>query len=412
MPRFRYQALDREGRAVEGTLEAASVERVLSRLRAGGALPIQVEEQAAGDARGVPAGARARRRRVRAPGKPREVEVGAITRDLATLLGAGLPLDRSLQVLVETAPSARVEHTITDVRDRVRGGATLSDALEAQEKVFSRLYLAMVRAGEAGGNLSETLSRLSEYLERSHEVRERVVSALIYPALLLGLAVVSLLILLTFVVPQFTAMFDDLGASMPLPTRIVVAAGGFLQAQWPALLAGVSGCLLALRWLLDRPALRLRFDGWLLRLAVVGELVRRIDTARLARTLGSLLRNGVPLLGALATARDVLLNQALARALGAATDAVRHGKGLAGPLAASGLFPAMAVHMVRLGEETGRLDDMLIEVASTFERESARSIDRLLSMLVPVLILVLALLIGGIVVSMLLAILGANELLI
>ena len=323
------------------------------------------------------------------------------TQQLATLLAAGQPLDRGLTILLELPEDEAARRTIGDIREAVRGGASLSSALERQHGVFGRLYVNMVRAGEAGGSLHETLQRLADYLERSRALRARVVNALVYPAILLAMVGLSLLFLLGYVVPQFSAMYDSLEADLPLFSRLVLGLGNLVRDWWIVILAVP---LLALVWLERKrrePAFQLRFHGWLLQRKLAGPLVAKLETARLARTLGTLLRNGVPLLAALGIARNVLDNRVLAADVDAAADEVKNGIGLSTALGRGKRFPRLALQMIQVGEESGALDAMLLKAADTFEQETSLAMDRMLAALVPAVTLVLALVVGLVILAVL-----------
>ena len=343
MPLYRYKALDARGQLLDGQMEAASDAEVAARLQEQGHLP--VEARLASEAGGESAW--------RALFKPKPFagqRLVQFTQQLATLLGAGQPLDRALTILLELPEDDVARRTLTDIRDAVRGGASLSAALDRQHGAFGRLYVNMVRAGEAGGSLHETLQRLADYLERSRALRARVLNALVYPAILLAMVGLSLLFLLGYVVPQFSAMYDSLDADLPWFSQLVLGLGNFVRDWWIVLLAIP---LLALLWL-DRkrrdPAFMLAFDGWLLRNALAGPLLAKLEAARLARTLGTLLRNGVPLLSALGIARNVLDNRVLANDVDAATDEVKNGIGLSAALARGKRFPRLALQMIQVGE--------------------------------------------------------------
>ncbi|NIM69167.1 MAG: type II secretion system protein GspF [Xanthomonadales bacterium] len=403
MPSFEYKAVSPTGETVQGVMEAASLERLIAKLQEGGNVPLAAHEAGQGGLK-LDLLRLGRRRGMNAR------EIGQFTQQLATLLGAGLPLDRSLQVLIELAESGRIRRTVADIRDRVREGDSLSEALEAQHGAFSRLYLNMVRAGEIGGTLDRTLERLTEYLDRSKDLKDSVVSALIYPVLLILLAAGSLILLLVYVIPQFTPIFEELGGDMPLITKVVLAVGGVLQHFWWGLIGVAVLVVLWFRKMLADEQRRFRWDGWVLATRWVGDLVAKLETARLARTLGTLLVNGVPLLSALSIARNVVSNSVLRQDVRDAAREVKTGGGLARNLASGGRFPRLALQMISVGEETGRLDGMLLKVADTYDREVRNTIDRLLSVFTPVVTLLLAVMIGTIVLSVLLAILSVNEL--
>ncbi len=395
MPQFRYKALNAHGEVFDGQMEAASEAEVAARLQDQGHLPMETRVAADGSSAAVSWATLLRR-------KPFDgAALVQFTQQLATLLGAGQPLDRALSILLELPEDERSRRVITDVRDIVRGGAALSTALERQHGLFSRLYINMVRAGEAGGSLHETLQRLADYLERSRELKGRVINALIYPAILLAVVGGALLFLLGYVVPQFALMYESLDVALPWFTQWVLNVGLLVRDYWLVLVVVPCIVLLLMDRKLRQPAFRLAADGWLLERKGVGALVAKLETARLARTLGTLLRNGVPLLAGLGIARNVLGNRALAADVDAASDEVKNGNGLSAALSRGKRFPRLALQMIQVGEESGALDTMLLKTADTFEQESARAIDRLLSALVPVITLVLASVVGLVIVAVL-----------
>jgi general secretion pathway protein F len=402
MPLFEYKAVAPSGETVQGTMEAASLDLVVLKLQEAGNIPLDARESGSGGF-GL-SGLRLGRRGMSAR------EVGEFTQQLSTLLGAGLPLDRSLQVLLDLAESDRVKRTVAEIRDRVREGGSLSEALEEQHGAFNRLFVNMVRAGEVGGTLDVTLARLTEYLERSRELKDSVVSALIYPVLLLVLAAGSLILLLVYVIPQFTPIFEELGGDLPLITKIVLAVGSVLQNFWWAIAGLVALVVFQFRRMLADAEKRFAWDARVLAMKWVGDLVAKMETARLTRTLGTLLTNGVPLLSALSIARNVITNTVLRQDVVDAAREVKTGGGLARNLAKGGRFPRLALQMISVGEETGQLDSMLLKVSDTYDVEVRNTIDRLLSVFTPVVTLLLAVLIGTIVLSVLVAILSINDL--
>ena len=268
----------------------------------------------------------------------------------------------------------------------------------------------MVRAGEVGGSLATTLDRLADYLERSKDLKDSVVSAMVYPIMLMILAGGSLVLLLVYVIPQFTPIFEELGGDLPLVTKIVLAFGGILQNFWWGLILLTILGVALFRRMLANPEQRLRWDTRVLNMRWVGDLVAKMEIARLARTLGTLLTNGVPLLSGLSIARNVMTNSLLRQSVEATTQKVKTGGGLAHNLAETGQFPRLALQMVSVGEETGQLDVMLMKVADTYDKEVRNTIDRLLAIFTPAITLVMAVMIGTIVMSVLLAIMGINEL--
>ena len=394
MPLYHYKALNNRGELLDGQMEAASNAEVVARLQDQGHLP--VEAKLASEVSGVSFWKGLFK--AKPFSGPRLVQ---FTQQLATLLGAGQPLDRALTILLELPEDETARRTIADVRDAVRGGSSLSAAMERQHGTFSRLYINMVRAGEAGGSLQETLARLADYMERARALQGKVVNALIYPAILLVMVGLSLLFLLGYVVPQFASMYESLDAELPLFTQIVLGVGLFVRDWWFLLLA--IPALAA--WWFDRkrrdPVFRDRFDAWLLQRRFVGPLIAKVETARLARTLGTLVRNGVPLMSALGIGRNVLGNRVLAADVEAAANEVKNGVALSSALSRGKRFPRLALQMIQVGEESGALDAMLVKTAETFEQETALALDRMLAALVPVVTIVLAAVVGMVVLAVL-----------
>lgn len=406
MPSFRYTAVSGSGQLMQGVLEAASEAAVIEQLRRQGALPMRAEPADKG--RGFLADLLS----ANLGGAPKlaGAELAAMTRELAVMLGAGQDLDRAMRFLVDTAPNARVRGILAQIRDAVRDGSPLAAALGQHPGSFPRLYVGLVRAGEAGGNLGPTLARLAELLERQRALRATVISALVYPGILVTVGVGAIVMLLTQVLPQFTPMFEQAGAALPTPTRVVIAAGDFVSAYGLyALLAGVAGVFVG-RAALKRPRPRLIADRAMLRLPAVGALAKEILAARFARTLGTLLQNGVPLVTALGIVVEVIGNAAAEGAVRAATESAKGGAGLSRPLQQAGIFPVRLIHLLRLGEETAQLSGMALRAADIHEEQSRQAIQRVVALIVPVLIILIGGAVAGIVSSLLLAMLSLNDL--
>lgn len=397
MPLFRYKALSASGESLAGQMEAGTADEVIVRLQEQGHLPVEARRADEGG-EGFSLSRLTERRELDAD------QILQFTQQLATLLGAGQPLDRALGILLELPESGSARKVIERIRDSVRGGAPLSTALEQQHGLFSRLYVNLVRAGESGGGLHVALQRLADYLERSRELRGRVINAMIYPAILLMLVVGSVIFLLLVVVPQFEALFASMNVELAWYTAAVVWLSKTLRAGWWLALILVAAIFFGLNRLWGDPAWRLRVDATLLRNRWVGSLIGRLDTARLARTLGTLVGNGVPLLNALNLGRNVLSNRVLGEALEAASAEVKSGAGLGYALGRQKVFPRLAVQMVQVGEESGELDTMLMKVADTFDIETRNALDRLIALLLPTITVLMTILIGAIVLSMLLPI--------
>ncbi len=398
MPVFRYKAITAGGDSIEGEMEAVSRDDVVVRLQDQGHIALDARPSSEGSG-GFSLAPLFRRSEFS------QEEVASFTYQLSTLLGAGQPLDRALQILLDMPESDGARRLIERVRDAVRGGGTLSAALEQQHGVFSRLYVNMVRAGESSGQLDSALRRLAEYIERNKALRDSVVSALIYPALLLVMVVGAVLMLLIYVVPQFVPLFKDFNVELSLLTRSILFAGDLLRDWWWLGLVVAAFAFLRIRKAYADPERRKGLHEWALGLPRVGDLIVKTETARLARTLGTLVGNGVPLLSALSIGRNVIGNLVLSEALEQATSEVKTGGGLAWALSQSKRFPRLAIQMVQVGEESGALDAMLTKVADTYDVEVKRSIDRLLGLLVPAITILMALLVGVIMLAVLLPVL-------
>ena len=403
MPVFRYVAVEPSGRLARGTMEAPTEAAVVERLRRQGSLPVRAEPERGGRLSGLLTVELGRR------GLSRQ-QVADFTRELATMLGAGQDLDRTLRFLAETASGARVRTVVEQLRATVRDGGSLAHALAQHPASFPPLYVGLVRAGEAGGQLAPALEQLADLLERQRRLAATVISALIYPALLLIAALGSIALLLTQVLPQFVPLFEQSGVALPRPTQILIDVGGLVSAYglWVLLVLAVLG--LALRAALRRPGPRLAVDRLLLRLPIFGGLAREVLAARLTRTLGTLLNNGVPLIAALGIVRGVLGNTAGEAAVDRAALSAKGGAGLSGALAESGVLPARTIHLLRLGEETAQLGPMALRAAEIHEEATRIGVQRLVSLLVPGITIVMGAAVAGIVASLLLAMLGLNNL--
>ncbi len=399
MPVFAYKAIDATGALVEGRAEAADEASLTTRLQATGILPLDVAPVRAG--KGPATGRRSGR-------APKPGDITTLTRELAILLAAGQPLEQALVTLSEGA--GVISALSARILARVRAGASLSTSLEEQGTTFPKLYVNMVRAGESSGTLDVVLERLAELRERGEKTREMVVSAMLYPAILVVVSLSSVFLLLAFVVPQFETIFKDAGAALPTPTAIVIAVGRFAQNYGWLVGLGIVAAVIAVRRLLAIPGPRLAWDKIALRLPLFGPLLRLLVTARFCRTLSTLVGNGVDLPTAIALSRDVISNTAVATAMETVMSGVRQGRGLAEPLAEIGVFPPLAVQMLRVGEETGRIDMTASHIADAYERKLEAAIKRLVTLVEPALIIILGLAVGGIVMSILLAVISINDL--
>lgn len=400
MPHFQYSASDQRGRVVKGALEAEGREDGLAKIRGLGYLPLEITEGAQfSGATGQYRGKRVTQR-----------DLLIFTQQLASLLDAGLQVDRGLAVIVDLAPNEAAKELVSELRRDVQGGVALSDAMQKYPRIFSRFYVSMVRAGEAAGALDGVLRRLAEFLERESELRGYLRASMIYPVIMAVLSLGAVVMLLTMVVPRFVEIFADLGQALPLPTLILVQTSDWVVRFWWVIAVSIAGVWTAAKWYVKTGNGRLRVDQWALKLPLLGELIQKTAVSRFARTLATLLSSGVTLPKALRILRDATGNEALGRALENTVQKVEAGGGLARRLEAEAVFPAMAVHMIGVGEETGNLEGMLEKVANTFDTELRNSIKAALSVLEPALILSMALVVGFIVAAMLLPIVSINSL--
>ena len=407
MATFQYKAVAASGEVTSGRLEAPDQPQAVAQLRRMGLMPIRADEVGGAPLAGLSLERLAARRD---PNRLGSADVTALTRQLATLLGAGIELDRALQVVVESTDREPVRALVARVKDRIREGGAFSAALEREGRTFSRLYLNMVRAGEAAGALDTVMVRLADYLERTAEVRARVVNSLIYPVILLAFAGLSVLVMLTFVLPRFETLFADMDAQLPGITRVVMSIAGFIRSWgWLAALIAAFGL-----WQFGQarkdPARRLAIDRWVLSLPLAGPLACNIDTARFCRTLGTLLANGVALLPALNITRETLTNALFIERTREIAETVKHGGRLSQAVADAGVFPKQAVHMIQVGEESGQIEPMLERCAELYDRDTELAIQRGLTVFQPALIVVLAIIISVIIMSLILAILAINDL--
>jgi len=403
VPVFVYRAADQQGKTIDGVMDAPDARAVVDRLQRDAYFPIRVAPQAAGGALGLRFSAL---RQKRVTGR----DVVEFTQQLATLIEAGLPLDRALLILEELTGHPRIREISADILRSVRGGSSLSDALAKHHPhPFSRLYISMVRAGEKGGVLEATLKRLAELLREAQEFRDAIVSATIYPALLTLVGAAAVVFLLTFVIPRFGEIFKDLGQDLPMPTYVLLTVSGAVQTYWWVVALVVVAAVLVTRMVLSTSEGRLGADRLLLRLPLAGDVVLKTEVARFARVLGTLLRSGVPVVSALSVVREMIGNRILANAVDRLADGVKRGAGLSAPMAETGVFPPLARHLVRIGEETGRLEEMLLRVADAFEAEVRKLVKRLTGLLEPEIILAMGLVVGFIVVAMLMAIFSISD---
>jgi general secretion pathway protein F len=415
MPLFQYKAVSPAGEMQEGVLDAASQDGVIAHLKTLGLIPIRAAEVSAQGAvqgaSGTPttSNGKAATWSLFSSQNVGQAELAIVTRELATLLKAGLPLDRSLEILINLAERERMRELLMAIRNEVRGGSSLSKALDQHRNVFTRFYINMVKAGEAGGSLGGVLLRLADYMERAKELRDTVVSALIYPVFLLGGALVSICLILLVVVPQFKQIFLQSGAAISTATAALFSVSFFLRDSWQILIAITLGTV----WLVSRsfqqPVSKARWDRRMLGWGIIGKLIGRIEMARFARSLATLLENGVPLLSSMFILKETINNAVFRDALEFVARELKEGRGFAKPMLETNVFPKLAVQMISVGEETGKLSEMLYQVADVYDREVAVLIKRALALLQPVLIIFLAGFIAGIMFLLLDPMLGMMD---
>jgi general secretion pathway protein F len=405
MPKFRYTAIDAAGKRINGVLDAANVVMIADRLHGQSQLLLRVDE----------VGKRGRvwellQCEISIQRSLTKAAVTQFTRDLSVMLQAGQDIDHALRFLVETSENKRARQLLQVLRDQVRAGKSLASGLAEHPSVFSRLYVSLVCAGEAGGKLADSLAHLADLLERERRLVATIQSALTYPILLAIASIGTIVLLLTYVLPQFTPIFAQAGAQLPTATRILIGVGDIVRAHGGWILVGLLCVGLVTHRALSQPNARLAVEGVLHRLPIAGLLIRRVQAARFDRTLGTLLRNGVGLVAALGIGRDVLGNLTAVRIVDRAVGKVKAGERLAVALADDCFFPAQTIHLLQIGEETGKLADMALRAADIHDEQVHHSVQRLVSLLVPIVTIVMGLVVAGIVGSLLLAMLSLNDL--
>jgi type IV pilus assembly protein PilC len=415
MPRYTYVALDARGQESTGLVDANSTNEAIGELRRAGYFPTHVYEEGATTAVATKT---ARKKMPKAPKAERKAGGKNIvlfqkktvkpkvmmifTRQLATLIDAGLPLLRGLNVLAKQERDAVLKATINKLADSVQGGSTFSEGLAQHPRIFNDLYVNMVKAGELGGVLEVVLTRLAEFQEKAQKIKNKVVAAMVYPIIVLVLAVGIMTFLLVFIVPKFEAIFHDMLGDKPLPaiTLFVISVSGFVQNHWAILLGALVGLIIVYRIAAGTRAGRVILDRVKLRAPLFGDLIRKTAISRFSRTLGTLVTSGVPILQALNITRETAGNSVIARAISQVHDSVKEGESIILPLETSGAFPPMVISMIDVGEETGQLPEMLLKIAEVYDDEVDNSVAALTSMLEPIMIVFLALVVGTIVIAL------------
>ncbi len=401
MPQFSYKAIGRDGKSLDGIIEAPGLELASRDLRSQGLTLLKLEAGTANytGAEDV------------AEGKPPSREnILSFTSELAVLLRAGLPLDRALKVLIDMAVPGQMKQLLAQLLKSVKGGKALSQGLLQHEDIFGNFYINMVRSAEASGQLSEVLERLVEYLENAKATRDSVVSALIYPSILFVVAMLAIVGMLGFVVPQFETLFSDMGEALPLMTRMVIGAAEFVKSYFWLIVAVVAGLTFYLRNWAASDKGKAELHEKMLKAPIMGGIVFEFEVSKFARTAGTLLGNGVPMLQAISIAIDTVENRVIKEALGVLPPAVKAGKRMSGALDKTGMFTPMVIQMIRVGEESGSLGEMMLELAKVFDGHVQANVKRALTLLEPVLILSMGVIIAFIIISILMGILSVNDL--
>lgn len=414
MPRYSYVALDSRGQESTGSVDAASPNEAIGQLRQAGYFPTNISEQGRGvgaEKESAPRAAKTSRAE-RAPRsknivlfqrksvKPKTLMI--FTRQLATLIDAGLPLLRGLNVLAKQERDSVLKSAINKVADSVQEGSTFSQGLAQHPRLFNDLYVNMVRAGEVGGVLEVVLTRLAEFQEKAQKVKNKVLAAMVYPVIVLLLAIGIMVFLLIFIVPRFETIFHDMLGDKPLPTitLFVIGVSNFMQQHWALLLGGIVALFAAGKLAAQTRAGRFFIDRAKLRAPLFGDLIQKTSISRFSRTLGTLVTSGVPILQALTITRETAGNTVIARAISQVHDSVKEGESITQPLEASRAFPPMVISMIDVGEETGQLPEMLLKIAEVYDDEVDNSVAALTSLLEPVMIVLLALIVGTIVIAL------------
>lgn len=397
MPNFTYKAKDGKGKLLQGAMEADSRIVVTNRLQAMGYFPIDVRADESKKKKAEGFGGFFQKR-------IKTKDITSMNRQMADLIAAGIPLVKALTIITNQTPNESLKEIISRVSSDVQGGDTLALAMSRHPRIFSKLYCAMVRAGEIGGMLDSILERLADFAEVEEEIRGKIKAALAYPVVMVVAGIGAIVVLMTVVIPRILKIFSDLHQTLPLPTQILISILDFVKGNWYFLVGGLAIAVIAFWRFIKTEEGKLLWHTFQLRIPIIGDLVKKQQVARFARTLGSLLKNGVSILNSLEIVKEVMSNRIVKDEMSRVSDAITQGSGIAAPLRDSKVFPPVVVNMISIGEETGRLPDVLLRVAASYEMEVDRSVKTMTSLIEPLIILGMGLVVAFVVISMLLPI--------
>lgn len=409
MPKFAYQARDKQAKLVDGTLEADNQQQVVEKLQALGLYPIRVQEGSSPQ-RMIPSKIMAAN--IKSSSSRflwiKASEIANFTRQLADLLSAGLSLMNALTVLSNQTENPKLRDIVKTVKNDVQSGSTLADAMAKHPKIFNQLFVSMIRAGEIGGLLETVLLRLADFSEKESEMRGKILTAMAYPLVLVIVGTIAVIFLLAFIIPRFASIFEELGVALPLPTQVLMMISTGMKQYWWAVLLGVSTIGVSIQRFIKSSEGKLRLNQAQLRIPILGDIIRKREIARFARTFGELLKNGVPILNALQISADTMTNQLVAQEIRKIKTNISEGERIAEPLKQSAIFPPMVVNMIAVGEESGHLESVLTKIANSYEADVDRSLKIFTSLLEPAVILCMACVVGFIALAMLLPVFTIN----
>lgn len=408
MPKYFYNARDKNGKMVTGNMDAPTRDQFVSRLQTMGLFPISISDDESQMDRSLLKKMGSQEAVVTVRGRVKTRDVTRFTRQLSDLLASGLTLTSALRILTNQTESPRLKEVLKIVGSDVQGGSTLAEAMGRHPRVFSRLFVSMIRAGEIGGLLENVLIRLADFLEKEDELKGKILSALAYPMVMLFVGFSAILLLITYVIPRFVKMFDELGADLPLPTKILIGISGFFQSYWLFILVGLVVFGIIVQRTLKTTEGRRMLHLWQLKIPLIGDLILKREIAQFARTFGELLRNGVNILQALQISSDTMNNQIMAEEISKIRTNISEGEKVSDPLKNSAYFPPVVVNMIAVGEESGHLENVLTKIAVSYENEVDRSIKTVTSLFEPAIILVMGVIVGAIAISMLLPVFTLN----